>query len=72
VVSEALDETGNPIVLRKTIRTSLPLFVLAGSAATDVVFRERPLEKPERLIRLDRKLEEEPYLPSIRTHLYKR
>lgn len=71
VVMEDVGPDGDRTFTRKTIRTSLPLFVLRGSATPEIVFRERPEQKPERLSRLDRKIEEEPFLPSIRAHLYK-
>lgn len=71
LVMEETNEFGEQEFVRKTIRTSLPLFVLRGNKVPDVVFRERPKEKTERLKRHDKKIEEEAFLPSIRAHLYR-
>lgn len=77
LVMDTVSPDGERTTTRKTIRTSLPLFVPKGSVTPLVRFRERPEDKPKRLDGLnrqnrnDRQIDETPFLPSIRAHLYK-
>lgn len=71
IVQEVLNEFGEIEIARKTIRTSLPLFVRRGKSKPDILFRPKPEQKVERLSRLDKKIDDEVFLPSLRAHLYR-